>query len=89
MSITFYGDLRLGFSVIMSVHYSFKSDADLIRRISYPLCHTLFTTSWNIASIMKFNVGVNLKIINIMFNFALKLLSNSFKARLILISLLL
>ena len=38
---------------------------------------------------MKFNVGGNLKIINIMFNFALKLLSNSFKARLILISLLL
>ena len=37
MSITFYGDLRFGFSVVMSVHYSFKSDADLIRRISPPL----------------------------------------------------
>ena len=29
MSTTFYGDLRLGFSVIMSVHYSFKSDAEI------------------------------------------------------------
>ncbi len=30
----FYDDLRLSFSVIMSADYSFKSDADLIRRIS-------------------------------------------------------
>ena len=43
MSATFYGDLRLGFSDIMSVDFSFKSDADLIRRIcihydiNYPL----------------------------------------------------
>ena len=29
MSVTFYGDLHLGFSVIMSIHYSLKSDAEI------------------------------------------------------------
>ena len=45
MSTAFYGDRRILFSVVMSVHYFFKYEADFIHIISHPLSHLLFAAT--------------------------------------------